>query len=64
MSSGLGVMRTAINTGFEMAMGPETDDKVRKVAIAAAVIGFAAHLSLWVLHNSGQLTIEGDTMEL
>ena len=64
MSSGLGAMWTAVNTGFEMAMGPETDDKVRKVAIAAAVIGFAAHLLLWVLHNSGQLTIEGDSMEL
>ena len=44
MSSGLGVMRTAINTGFEMAMGPETDDKVRKVAIAAAVIGLCRPL--------------------
>ncbi|NDG22118.1 MAG: hypothetical protein EB162_05630 [Euryarchaeota archaeon] len=64
MSSGLGAMWNAVNTGFEMAMGPETDDKVRKLAIAAAVIGFAAHLLLWVLHNSGQLTIEGDSMEL
>ena len=64
MSSGNGAMRNAVNAGFEVMMGPDADDKVRKVAIAAAVIGFASHLLLWALHNSGQLTIEGDSMEL
>ena len=59
MSSGIGAMRNAVNAGFEVLMGPDADDKVRKVAIAAAVIGFASHLLLWALHNSGQLTIEG-----
>ena len=64
MSSGNGAMRNAVNAGFEVMMGPDADDKVRKVAIAAAVTGFAFHLLLWALHNSGQLTIEGDSMEL
>ena len=64
MSSDNGAMRNAVNAGFEVMMGPDADDKVRKVAIAAAVIGFASHLLLWALHNSGQLTIEGDSMEL
>ena len=64
MSSGNGAMRNAVNAGFEVMMGPDADDKVRKVAIAAAVIGFASHLLLWALHNSGQLAIEGDSMEL
>ena len=64
MSSGISAMRNAVDAGFEVMMGADADDKVRKVAIAAAVIGFASHLLLWALHNSGQLTIEGDSMEL
>ena len=40
------------------------DENVRKLAIVVAVIGFFAHLSLWALHNSGRITIVGDSVEL
>ena len=57
-------MRDAIEVGFDRSMGPEMDENVRKLAIVVAVIGFFAHLSLWALHNSGRITIVGDSVEL
>ena len=57
-------VRDAIEVGFDRSMGPEMDENVRKLAIVVAVIGFFAHLSLWALHNSGRITIVGDSVEL
>ena len=57
-------MRETIEVGFDRSMGPEMDENVRKLAIVVAVIGFFAHLSLWALHNSGRITIVGDSVEL
>ena len=57
-------MRDTIEVGFDRSMGPEMDENVRKLAIVVAVIGFFAHLSLWALHNSGRITIVGDSVEL
>ena len=58
------VVRDTIEVGFDRSMGPEMDENVRKLAIAVAVVGFFAHLSLWALHNSGRITIVGDSVEL
>ena len=57
-------MRDTIEVGFDRSMGPEMDENVRKLAIVVAVVGFFAHLSLWALHNSGRITIVGDSAEL
>ena len=57
-------MRDTIEVGFDRSMGPEMDENVRKLAIVVAVVGFFAHLSLWALHNSGRITIVGDSVEL
>ena len=57
-------VRETIEVGFDRSMGPEMDENVRKLAIVVAVIGFFAHLSLWALHNSGRITIVGDSVEL
>ena len=57
-------VRDAIEAGFERSMGAGMDENVRRVAIISAVIGFFAHLSLWALDNSGQITIAGDSAEL
>ena len=57
-------MKTAIERGFQAAMGDESDDIVRRGAIAFAIIGFLTHLALWALHNSGRIEILGDSVEL
>ena len=57
-------MKTAIERGFLAAMGDESDDFVRRGAIAVAIIGFLTHLALWALHNSGRIEILGDSVEL
>ena len=57
-------VRDAIEVGFERSMGAGMDENVRRFAIIAAVTGFFAHLSLWALDNSGQITIVGDSAEL
>ena len=57
-------MKTAIERGFHAAMGDESDDIVRRGAIAFAIFGFLTHLALWALHNSGRIEILGDSVEL
>ena len=57
-------MKTAIERGFLAAMGDESDDFVRRGAIAVAIIGFLTHLALWALHSSGRIEILGDSVEL
>ena len=57
-------MKTAIERGFQVTMGDESDDIVRRGAIAFAIIGFLTHLALWALHNSGRIEILGDSVEL
>ena len=57
-------MKTAIERGFLVAMGDESDDFVRRGAIAVAIIGFLTHLALWALHSSGRIEILGDSVEL
>lgn len=57
-------MKTAIERGFLAAMGDDSDDFVRRGAIAVAIIGFLTHLALWALHSSGRIEILGDSVEL
>ena len=57
-------MRTAIERGFRVSMGEESDDIVRRGTIVLAIFGFLAHLSLWALHSSGRIEILGDSAEL
>ena len=56
-------MKTAIERGFQATMGDESDDIVRRGAIAFAIIGFLTHLALWALHSSGRIEILGDSVE-
>ena len=57
-------MRAAIERGFRVTMGEESDDIVRRGTIVLAIFGFLAHLSLWALHSSGRIEILGDSAEL
>ena len=49
---------------FELCMGDETEDKVRKAAIVLAVAGFFVHIVLWALNDAGRISITGEASEL
>ena len=49
---------------FELCMGDETEDKVRKAAIVLAVTGFFVHIVLWALNDAGRISITGEASEL
>ena len=49
---------------FDMCMGEETEDRIRKVAIVSAVVGFFLHIGLWALDSTGRISITGEASEL
>ncbi len=57
-------MEPLINRCHQMALGDETANLVRKVAILSAIFGFIAHIVVWLLHDLGHIAISGDSSEL
>ena len=57
-------MTPLIDRCHQLALGDETANLVRKLAIISAILGFVAHIVVWVLHNLGHITISGDSSEL
>ena len=49
---------------FDMCMGEEAEDRIRKVAIVSAVVGFFLHIGLWALDSTGRISITGEASEL
>ena len=49
---------------FDMSMGEEAEDRIRKVAIVSAVVGFFLHIGLWALDSTGRISITGEASEL
>ena len=49
---------------FELCMGDETEDRIRKAAIVLAVIGFFVHIAFWALDSTGRISITGEASEL
>jgi len=49
---------------FEMCMGEEAEDRIRKAAIVSAVVGFFLHIGLWALDSTGRISITGEASEL
>ena len=49
---------------FDMSMGDEAEDRIRKVAIVSAVVGFFLHIGLWALDSTGRISITGEASEL
>ena len=49
---------------FDTFMGSESNELVRKIAISSAVLGFLAHLLLWILYVTDMIQIKGDSVEL
>ena len=49
---------------FELSMGDAAEEKIRKAAILAAVLGFFAHMAIWVLFSTERISITGEASEL
>lgn len=49
---------------FDTFMGSESNELVRKIAISSAVLGFLAHLLIWILYVTDMIQIKGDSVEL
>ena len=45
-------------------MGDFSEEYIRKVAIVSAVVGFFVHILVWVLFETGNITITGEASEL
>jgi len=49
---------------FQLSMGDFSEEYIRKVAIVSAVVGFFVHILVWVLFETGNITITGEASEL
>ena len=49
---------------FDLFMGDEAEDRIRKAAIVLAVAGFFLHIGLWALDTTGRISITGESSEL
>jgi len=49
---------------FELCMGDETEERIRKATIVLAVVGFFVHISFWALNSTGRISITGEASEL
>jgi len=49
---------------FEFFMGDSSEEKIRKLAIIFAVVGFFVHILLWALYRTEKVAITGDASEL
>ena len=49
---------------FDLSMGDEAEDIIRKAAIVSAVVGFFLHIGLWALDSTGRISITGEASEL
>ena len=49
---------------FELCMGDEAEERIRKAAIVLAVVGFFVHIGFWALDNTGRISITGEAAEL
>ena len=49
---------------FDLFMGEEAEDRIRKAAIVLAVAGFFLHIGLWALATTGRISITGESSEL
>ena len=49
---------------FELSMGDAAEEKIRKAAIVSAVLGFFAHIAIWVLFRTERISITGEASEL
>ena len=47
---------------FNTFLSSESNEMVRKIAISSAIIGFLAHLLIWVLYVTDMIQIKGESV--
>ena len=57
-------MNHLIDKFHQITLGDQTANLVRKSAIVSAILGFIAHIGVWLLHDFGHITISGESSEL
>lgn len=57
-------MQISTKGQYELFLGHDTDDKVRKMAIILAIIGFFGHLLLWFLIQNDTFKLSEENMEM
>ena len=35
---------------YDVLLGSQTEERIRKIAIGAAIVGFVSHIVIWALH--------------
>jgi hypothetical protein len=56
------LMKFSTKGYYELFLGYDADDKIRKMAIILAIIGFFGHLLLWVLIQNNSLNLSEENM--
>lgn len=49
---------------YELFLGDDTDQKIRRIAIISAIIGFCLHLLLWALYQIDEINPSGEYIEM
>ena len=57
-------MQFSRRDSYELFLGHDTDQKIRKFAIITAIIGFCLHLLLWALYQLGEFNPSGEYIEM
>ena len=57
-------MQFSRRDSYELFLGYDTDQKIRKFAIITAIIGFCLHLLLWALYQLGEFNPSGEYIEM
>ena len=57
-------MQFSRRDSYELFLGYDTDQKIRKFTIITAIIGFCLHLLLWALYQLGEFNPSGEYIEM
>lgn len=57
-------MKISVKRQYELFLGHDTDDNIRKMAIILAIIGFFGHLLLWALIENNIFKLSEENMEI
>ena len=49
---------------YDALLGRQTEERIRKIAISAAIVGFVSHIVIWALHYTQLIQISGESSEL
>ena len=49
---------------YDALLGRQTEERIRKIAISAAIVGFVLHIVIWALNYTQLIQISGESSEL